>query len=115
MELKVIGKRLFTDRIDRTITEGEYNADVIGITLDRCHDGTDLSEYSFRITAYSEDGETMAEQVLSKDPVSEKSIRLVWTVTPNFAAKNGLLTLTLAGVAPDNSAQIKFTPSEELW
>ena len=111
MELKVIGKRLFTERIDKTITEGEYNADVIGITLGRFHDGADLSEYSFRITAYSEDGEAMAEQVLSKDPVSEKSIRLVWTVTPGFAAESGLLTLTLAGVAPDNSAQIKFTSS----
>lgn len=111
MELKVIGKRLFTERIDKTITEGEYNADVIGITLDRYHDGADLSEYSFRITAYSEDGEAMAEQVLSKDPAKEKSIRLVWTVTPPFAAENGLLTLTLAGVAPDNSAQIKFTSS----
>ena len=111
MELKVIGKRLFTERIDKTITEGEYNADVIGITLDRYHDGADLSEYSFRITAYSEDGEAMAEQVLSKDPAGEKSIRLVWTVAPSFAAESGLLTLTLAGVAPDNSAQIKFTSS----
>ncbi len=111
MELKVIGKRLFTERIDKTITEGEYNADVIGITLHRFHDGKDLSEYSFRITAYSEDGEAMAEQVLSKDPAEETSIRLVWTVTPDFAAESGLLTLTLAGVSPDNSAQIKFTSS----
>lgn len=111
MELKVIGKRLFTERIDKTITEGEYNADVIGITLDRYHDGTDLSGYSFRMTAYTEDGEAMAEQLLSKDPAGEKTIRLVWTVTPPFAAESGLLTLTLAGVAPDNSAQIKFTSS----
>lgn len=111
MELKVIGKRLFTERIDRNITEGEYNADVIGITLDRFHDGKDLSEYSFRMTAYSEDGEAMAEQVLAKDPAGEKSIRLVWNVSPAFAAESGLLTLTLAGVAPDNSAQIKFTSS----
>lgn len=111
MELKVIGKRLFTERIDKTITEGEYNADVIGITLDRFHDGADLSEYSFRITAYSESGEAIAEQVLVKDPPKERSIRLVWTVSPAFAAENGLLTLTLAGVAPDNSAQIKFTSS----
>ena len=111
MELKVIGKRLFTERIDKTITEGEYNADVIGITLDRFHDGADLSEYSFRITAYSEDGEAMAEQVLSKDPAGESSIRLVWRVAPGFAAESGLLTLTLAGVSPDNSAQIKFTSS----
>lgn len=111
MELKVIGKRLFTERIDGNITEGEYNADVIGITLDRYHDGTDLSEYSFRMTAYSEDGEAMAEQALAKDPAGEKSIRLVWNVSPAFAAGSGLLTLTLAGVAPDNSAQIKFTSS----
>lgn len=111
MELKVIGKRLFTERIDKTITEGEYNADVIGITLDRYHDGADLSEYSFRMTAYSENGEAMAEQVLAKDPAGEKSMRLVWNVAPQFAAENGLLTLTLAGVAPDNSAQIKFTSS----
>lgn len=111
MELKVIGKRLFTERIDKKITEGEYNADVIGITLDRFHDGTDLSEYSFRMTAYSENGEAMAEQVLAKDPAGENSIRLVWNAAPQFAAKSGLLTLTLAGVAPDNSAQIKFTSS----
>lgn len=111
MELKVIGKRLFTERIDKTITEGEYNADVIGITLDRYHNGADLSEYSFRITAYSENNEAIAEQVLSKDPAGEKSIRLVWTVSPTFAAESGIFTLTLAGVAPDNSAQIKFTSS----
>ena len=111
MELKVIGKRLFTERLDKTITEGEYNADVIGITLDRYHDGADLSEYSFRITAYSENSEAIAEQVLSKGPAGEKSIRLVWTVSPTFAAASGIFTLTLAGVAPDNSAQIKFTSS----
>lgn len=111
MELKVIGKRLFTERMDKAITEGEYNADVIGITLDRYHDGADLSEYSFRITAYSEDKEAIAEQVLAKDPAGEKTLRLVWTVSPTFAAESGLFTLTLAGVAPDNSAQIKFTSS----
>lgn len=111
MELKVIGKRLFTERIDKVITEGEYNADIIGITLERFHDGADLSEYSFRITAYSEDGSTIAEQLLDKDPAGEKTMRLVWRVSPTFAAESGTFTLTLAGVAADNSAQIKFTSS----
>ena len=111
MELKVIGKRLFTERIDKVITEGEYNADIIGITLERFHDGADLSEYSFRITAYSEGGSTIAEQLLDKDPAGEKTMRLVWRVSPTFAAESGTFTLTLAGVAADNSAQIKFTSS----
>ncbi|MCM1330377.1 MAG: phage tail repeat domain-containing protein [Ruminococcus sp.] len=109
MELKIIGKRLFAERIDKNVTEGEFNADAVGISLNRYHDGKDLSEYSFRITAYSESGEAMAEQVLEKDPPGEKTLRLVWNVSPMFTAESGFHTLTVAGVAPDNSAQIKFT------
>lgn len=109
MELKVIGKRLFTDPLDGAVTEGEFNADVIGITLERFHDGADLSEYGFRISAYSEDKETIAENALAMDKVGESSIHLLWTVTSMFTAESGIFTLTLAGVSSDNSAQIKFT------
>lgn len=108
MELKVIGKKLFSDPVSGNITEGEFNADVVGIGLERFHNGIDLSEYGFRISAYSENGEMLAEQALAMDNVGEDSLHLLWTVTPMFTAKSGTFKLTLAGAAPDGSAQIKF-------
>lgn len=109
MELKVIGKRLITPELDGKITEGEYRADVIGITLPRMYGRLDLSLFSFRITAVSEEG-ILAEQVLESE-ASEENIRLVWTVTADFTAASGDITLILAGVDSENKTQLKFTSS----
>ena len=108
MELKVICKRLITQNLDEGITEGEYGADVIGITVPRMYGEQDLSEFSFRLTAISDSNKSIAEQVLAMDSIDEENIRLLWEVTPEFTVSSGEISLILTGVNTDNTAQIKF-------
>ncbi|MBQ7980211.1 MAG: hypothetical protein IJ305_01235, partial [Oscillospiraceae bacterium] len=108
MELKVICKRLITQNLDGNITEGEYGADVVGISVPRMYGEHDLSSFSFRLTAVSKLNESVAEQVLSMDSVDDESIHLLWEVTSDFTAASGEVTLILAGVNADNTVQIKF-------
>lgn len=108
MELKVICKRLITQNLDGNITEGEYGADVVGISVPRMYGEHDLSAFSFRLTAVSKLNESVAEQVLTMDSIDNDNIHLLWEVTSDFTVSSGEVTLTLAGVNADNSAQIKF-------
>ena len=109
MELKVICKRLITQNLDENITEGEYGADIIGITVPRMYGEHDLSTFSFRLTAVSKQNESVAEQVLTMDSAGEENIHLLWEVTSDFTASSGEVTLILAGVNLNNTVQIKFT------
>lgn len=108
MELKVICKRLITQDLDENITEGEYGADIVGITVPRMYGNHDLSLFSFRLTAISKLNECVAEQVLSMDNIAAETIHLLWTVTSDFTAASGEVTLILAGIDSDNTVQIKF-------
>ena len=108
MELKVICKRLITQNLDGNITEGEYGADVVGISVPRMYGEHDLSAFSFRLTAISKFNESVAEQVLTIDSVDDDNIHLLWEVTSDFTASSGEVTLILAGVNADNTVQIKF-------
>ncbi len=108
MELKVICKRLITQDLDESITEGEYGADIVGITVPRMYGEHDLSLFSFRLTAISKLNESVAEQVLTMDSYDDENIHLLWEVTSDFTASSGEVTLILAGVNSDNTVQIKF-------
>lgn len=108
MELKVICKRLITQNLDGNISEGEYGADVVGISVPRMYGEHDLSNFSFRLTAVSKLNESVAEQVLTIDSLDDDNIHLLWEVTSDFTASSGEVTLILAGVNPDNTVQIKF-------
>ncbi len=109
MELKVICKRLIIPELDGTVTEGEYGADIVGITVPRYYGKHDLSLFSFRITSVAKSGNAIAEQVLITDGTTDDTIHLLWTVTSDFTAASGEVTLILAGVNQDNTVQIKFT------
>lgn len=108
MELKVICKRLITQNLDGNITEGEYGADVVGISVPRMYGEHDLSEFSFRLTAVSKLNESVAEQILTMDSIVNDNIHLLWEVTSDFTASSGEVTLVLAGVNVGNTVQIKF-------
>lgn len=108
MELKVICKRLITQNLDGNITEGEYGADIVGISVPKMYGEHDLSEFSFRLTAVSKLNESVAEQVLTMDSIDDDNIHLLWKVTSDFTASSGEVTLVLAGVDVDNTVQIKF-------
>ncbi len=108
MELKIICKRLITGDLNGSITEGENGADVVGITVPRYYGEHDLSLFSFRMTAVSGDGKNAAEQLLTQDLCGDDAIHLLWTVTSDFTALDGELTLILAGVGSDGEV-IKFS------
>ncbi|MBQ3162165.1 MAG: hypothetical protein IJC04_08575 [Oscillospiraceae bacterium] len=108
MELKVICKRLITQDLDGNITEGEYGADVVGITVPRMYGEHDLSKFSFRLTAVSKANETVAEQVLDMDGITDEIIHLLWEVTSDFTVSSGEVTLVLAGINTENTVQVKF-------
>ena len=108
MELKVICKRLITQCLDGNITEGEYGADTVGITVPRMYGEHDLSQFSFRLTAVSKTNEAVAEQVLDMDGITDDIIHLLWEVTYDFTVSSGEVTLILAGVNHDNTVQVKF-------
>ncbi len=108
MELKVICKRLITQNLDENITEGEYGADIVGITVPRMYGEHDLSSFSFRLTAISKLNESVAEQVLAMDSADDENIHLLWEITSDFTASSGEVTLILAGINSDNTVQIKF-------
>ncbi|MEG0615404.1 MAG: hypothetical protein RR540_06565, partial [Oscillospiraceae bacterium] len=79
MELKILGKKLITEPIKSTITQGETGADTFKIALSRHYDGKDLANYSFKMRGIFSD-ETLAEQVLVAAVDGEK-ITLKWCVT----------------------------------
>lgn len=108
MELNVICKRLITQNLDENITEGEYGADIVGITVPRIYSGHDLSEFSFRLSAVSSVRGSVAEQVLTMDSVAEDTVHLLWEVTSDFTVSSGEITLILAAVNAENSVQVKF-------
>ncbi len=108
MELKVICKRLITQNLDGNVTEGEYGADIVGITAPRFYGNHDLSEFSFRLSAISEENGSIAEQVLTKDIIDEENVHLLWEVTSDFTVSSGEVTLILAAVNADNNVQVKF-------
>lgn len=108
MELKVICKKLITQNLDGNITEGEYGADVVGISVPRMYGEHDLSAFSFRLTAVSKLNESVAEQVLTMNDADDESIHLLWEVNSDFTASSGEVTLILAGVNVANTVQIKF-------
>lgn len=108
MELKVICKKLITQNLDEIITEGEYGADIVKISVPRFYSGHDLSEFSFRLSAISEADKSIAEQVLAVDNIDEETIHLLWEVTSDFTVSSGEITLMLAAVNADNSVQVKF-------
>lgn len=110
MELKVIGKRLVTEPIMHALTQGEAKVDTFEITLPKMYNVIDLSAFSFKMRGASAK-DTIAEQVLVTSVVGDNII-LKWTVTSDFTAVDGALSLELVGVNLDGDEIIKLTSSD---
>ena len=110
MELQVIGKTLITEPIKNVLTQGEANVDTFKITLPKMYGANDLSTFSFKMRGASTK-ETIAEQVLVKSVLGD-SIVLLWTITRDFTAVEGTLSLELVGVSSDGDEIIKLTSND---
>lgn len=93
MEVTANGKNIPTCAFGNLFIQGEKLADTIVITVDRYHDGRDLSLCSFCIRGLTEDGWEV-NQTLTPT-ADETSIRLEWQVSEVFTANSGKLRLEL--------------------
>lgn len=111
MELKVKNKRMDTEPIRQRFTQGEALVDRPRIVLPKVYDGLDISGYAYEIRAVS-DKYTMVRRPLEK-AVEGDDLVLTWTVTGEFTAVSGPLTLTVVGVDEAGNEIIKLT-SEKI-
>lgn len=95
--LKAHGKFIDSTEIRNILVQGEKNADKICFETDRFYNDTDLSELIFILKGINSKNQ-LAEQTLSKT-VSDNKIILEWTVTSQFTASDGSLSLEIRGVA----------------
>lgn len=97
--LKSNGKEIDTRPIRYLATEGEKNADVICIEINRYYSNVDLSGCTFVMRGVNANGE-ISEQVLTKR-TENNVIILEWQITEAFTAIPGRLQLELRGMSDD--------------
>lgn len=97
--LKSNGKEIDTRPIRYLATEGEKNADVICIEINRYYSNVDLSACTFVMRGVNASGE-IAEQVLKKR-MENNVLILKWQITEAFTAIPGRLQLELRGMSDD--------------
>ncbi len=111
MKLKVTNKRLDTNPIKHRLTQGEALVDRPQIVLSKVYEGLDISGLNYEIRAVS-DKETMVRRNLAKT-VSGDELILTWTVTKEFTAVEGGLSLAVIGLNAAGTEIIKIT-SEDI-
>lgn len=107
MELKVTKKRLDTNPIRDRLVQGEALVDRPRIIMHRNYEGLDISGLNFEIRAVSEK-ETMVRRPLEKT-VEYGMVILTWTVTKEFTAIGGKLSLTIVGIDDTGEEIMKIT------
>ena len=110
MELQVIEKTLITEPIKDLFTQVEANVDTFEIILPKMYGKIDLSGFNFKMRGASAK-DTIAEQVLVTSVIGD-SIVILWTVTSDFTAVEGKLSLELVGVDSNGDEIIKFTSDD---
>lgn len=93
-------KAIDTSPICYLITEGEKDTDIITITVERFHDGIDLSTCTFVMRGVNSKNET-TEQILQKR-IENNAIVLLWKITEDFTAVPGKMKLEIRGVHEEN-------------
>lgn len=111
MELKVTKKRLDTSPIQKRLVQGEALVDRPKIILQKEYEGLDISDLNFEIRAVSEK-ETMVRRSLGKS-LEDGLVILSWTVTKEFTAVAGALSLTIVGTNAAGDEIMKIT-SEKI-
>lgn len=107
MELKVTKKRMDVSPIQHRLVQGEALVDRPKIILQRDYEGLDITNLNFEIRAVSEK-ETMVRRTMEKAVEGDRII-LTWTVTKEFTAVPGLLSLTVIGTNAAGDEIMKIT------
>ncbi len=100
MILKANQKYIDTSSIAHLLVNGEKNADIINLEVDRFYHSIDLSSCDFILRAVNEN-QNLIDQTLEKS-VSDNNIILQWTINEYFTAVDGKLLLEIRAIQGDN-------------
>lgn len=100
MILKANQKYIDTSNIAHLLVNGEKNADIINLQVDRYYHDIDLSTCDFILRAVNEN-QNLIDQTLEKS-IFEDNITLKWTINEYFTAIDGKLLLEIRAIQGDN-------------
>lgn len=100
MVLQANQKYIDTSRIAHLLVNGEKNADIINLQVDRYYHDIDLSTCEFILRAVNEN-QNLIDQTLNKS-IFEDNITLKWTINEYFTAIDGKLLLEIRAIEGDN-------------
>ena len=100
MVLQANQKYIDTSRIAHLLINGEKNADIINLQVDRYYHDIDLSTCDFILRAVNKN-QNLIDQALDKS-IFEDNITLKWTINEYFTAVDGKLLLEIRAIEGDN-------------
>ena len=100
MILKANQKYIDTSNIAHLLVNGEKNADIINIQVDRYYHDMDLSTCEFILRAVNEN-QNLIDQTLEKS-INNDAIILKWIINEYFTAVDGKLLLEIRAIEGDN-------------
>lgn len=100
MVLQANQKYIDTSRIAHLLINGEKNADIINLQVDRYYHDIDLSTCEFILRAVNEN-QNLIDQTLEKS-INNDAIILKWVINEYFTAVDGKLLLEIRAIEGDN-------------
>lgn len=100
MILKANQKYIDTSNIAHLLVNGEKNADIISIEVNRYYHDIDLSNCDFILRAVNEN-QNLIDQTLEKS-INDNTIILKWVINEYFTAVDGRLLLEIRAIEGDN-------------
>ena len=101
MILKANQKYIDTSNIAHLLVNGEKNADIVSIQVDRYYHDIDLSNCDFILRAVNEN-QNLIDQTLDKSINIDNTINLKWVINEYFTAVDGKLLLEIRAIEGDN-------------
>lgn len=100
MVLQANQKYIDTSNIAHLLVNGEKNADIISIEVNRYYHDIDLSNCDFILRAVNEN-QNLIDQTLEKS-INDNTIILKWVINEYFTAVDGRLLLEIRAIEGDN-------------
>ena len=100
MVLQANQKYIDTSHIAHLLINGEKNADIINLQVDRYYHDIDLSTCEFILRAVNEN-QNLIDQTLEKS-INNDAIILKWVINEYFTAVDGKLLLEIRAIEGDN-------------
>lgn len=101
MIIKANQKYIDTSNIAHLLVNGEKNADIISIQVDRYYHDLDLSTCEFILRAVNQN-QNLIDQTLDKSMNIDNTINLKWVINEYFTSVDGKLLLEIRAIQGDN-------------